>query len=323
MNYQVQTHTLLQPRTGLYSLANQYTPHDSAPDGLTLVFAHSTSNHKEQWEVVIAKILELFPGRLNELWAIDWQNHGDSADMNDHALQTKTATIEDYADVLRAFVESHYVAGKRIIAVGHSTATCAWTLAIFQISLPVSPIAAVILFEPVHILQPVTADDERILKGKLNVRGVQSRKTTFASKEDVSLWARKRMPWKTWDNRVFQQYLQHGFKTIEGSNQVTTSCSTAQEIWQCEPNVPIIAGHLYPKLCATFPVHGIFGERPDMYTNATRDRFFDGMEGRSMASVQIIPKAGHLLVQEKPDTAAEMVVSILRQVDRPAGKAHL
>ncbi|KAJ7822178.1 hypothetical protein B0H14DRAFT_3146448 [Mycena olivaceomarginata] len=197
------------------------------------------------------------------------------------------------------------------------------TLAIFQISLPISPVVAVILFEPVHILQPATADDERILKGQLNVRGVQSRQATFASREDASLWARKRMPWKTWDDRVFQRYLQHGFRSIEGSSQVTTSCSIAQEIWQCEPNVPIIAGHLYPKLCATVPVHGIFGQRPEMYSNATRDRFFDGKEGRSMASVQVILKAGHLLVQEKPDTAAEMVVSILRQVEHSVEKARL
>ncbi|KAJ6511402.1 Alpha/Beta hydrolase protein [Mycena vitilis] len=323
MSYQIQTHTLLQARTGLYSLANQYIPYDSAPEGPSLVFAHSTSNHKEQWEIIIKKIFELLPGRINEAWAIDWQNHGNSAALNDHALQTKIATIEDYADILRSFVESHYVAGKKIIAIGHSTGTCAWTLATFQISLPVSPIAAIILFEPVHILPPVTANDDRILKGKLNVRGVQSRQTTFASREEASIWARKRVPWKIWDDRMFNCYLQHGFRPVKSSSQVTTSCSPSQEMWQCEPNVPIIAGHLYPKLCATFPVHGIFGERPDMYSNAVRDRFFDGNEGRSMATVQIIPKAGHLLVQEKPDTAAEMIVFILRDAVQPGRKARL
>ncbi|KAJ7662076.1 Alpha/Beta hydrolase protein [Mycena polygramma] len=347
MSYQIQTHPLLQTRTGLYSLANQYIPHDSAPEGPALVFAHSTSNHvyisspfilncftlpadKEQWEIIIGKIVELLPGRINEVWAIDWQNHGNSAVLNDHALQTKTATIEDYADILRSFVESHYVAGKKIIAIGHSTGTCAWqalrltlTLAIFQISLPVSPIAAVILFEPVHILPPVTANDDRILKGKLNVRGVQSRQTTFASREEASIWARKRVPWKIWDDRMFQCYLQHGFRPVKGSSQVTTSCSASQEMWQCEPNVPIIAGYLYPKLCTTFAVHGIFGERPEMYSNVVRDRFFDGKEGRSMATVQIIPKAGHLLVQEKPDTPAETIVSILREAVQPGGKARL
>ncbi|KAJ7729244.1 hypothetical protein DFH07DRAFT_781989 [Mycena maculata] len=267
MSYQIQTHTILfQPRTGLYSLANQYIPQDRAPDG----FWHFA--YKEQWEVVIARIFELFPGRVNKMWAIDWQNHGDSAVMNDHTLQTKAASL---------------------------------TLAIFQISLPISPIVAVILFEPVHILQPVTAGDERILKGQLNIWGVKLRQTTFASREDASVWARKRMPWKTWDDCPLK--------------------STDQEIWQCEPNVPIMAGHLYTKLCATFPVHRIFGQHPDMYSNATRDRFFDGKEGRTMASAQIIPRAGHLLVQEKPDTAAEMVVLILGQVqvDQLVEKARL
>ncbi|KAJ7822177.1 hypothetical protein B0H14DRAFT_1324823 [Mycena olivaceomarginata] len=100
MSYNIQTHTLVQPRTGLYSLANQYIPHDSNPEGVTLVFAHSTSNHKEQWDVVISRIFELFPGRVNEMWAIDWQNHGDSAVMNGHVLKTKMAY---YADVFALF----------------------------------------------------------------------------------------------------------------------------------------------------------------------------------------------------------------------------
>jgi hypothetical protein len=88
MAYHVESHVLLQPRTGLYSLANRYVPRDSSPDGFTLVFAHSASSRalnfrventclddqldKEQWEVLIARIVELFPDRVDEMWALDW-----------------------------------------------------------------------------------------------------------------------------------------------------------------------------------------------------------------------------------------------------------
>ncbi|KAJ7614591.1 hypothetical protein DFH06DRAFT_1368198 [Mycena polygramma] len=274
MSHQIQTHTLLQARTGLYSLANQYIPHDSAPEGPTLVFAHSTSTHKEQcqWEIIIGKIFELLPGRINEAWAIDWQNHGNSAVLNDHALQTKTRS--------RIMLISCVPSSSPIMLLGKDDCPRAFdgdmTLAIFRISLPVSPIPAVIMFKPVHILPPVTANDDRILKGKLNVRGVQSRQTTFASREEASIWARKRVPWKIWDDRMFQCYLCMGY---------------SESVLKC--------------------------------THVVRDRFFDGKEGRSMATVQIIPKAGHLLVQEKPDTAAETIVSILREAVQPGGKARL
>lgn len=99
-----------------------------------------------------------------------------------------------------------------------------------------------------------------------------------------------------------------------GSEEVTLNCTLKQELDGYAPNIPLLAGHLYPKLCATYPVHGIFGERPELYSNATRDRFFDGKDGRSMASVQILPKAGHLLVQEYPDTTAEMLANILKRI---------
>ncbi|KAJ6468283.1 Alpha/beta hydrolase fold-1 [Mycena sanguinolenta] len=322
MQYRIERHRLTQERTGLHSLANRYVPQDSAPNGLVLVFAHSTSNHKEQWEAMISKIFELFPGRLNEMWAIDWQSHGESSVVNESALRGTIVTVEDYADILRSFLESHHVAGKRIVAVGHSIATCAWTLAVYQMTLRVSPVVAFVFFEPVHILPPILADDERILRGQTNQGGAQTRQTTFADREAASQWARRRMPWKRWDERVFKCYIEYGFKSVEeGSSEVTTSCDRAQELWQYKPNVPILAGHLYSKLCAEYPVHGIFGERPEMYSSAIRDRYNDGKEGRSMESTHIIPKTGHLLVQEKPETAAEIVVGILQKMTRQT--AHL
>lgn len=109
----------------------------------------------------------------------------------------------------------------------------------------------------------------------------------------------------------------HGFTSVPGSStKVTLKCKLDQEMWQCEPNIPILAGHLYTKLCAMVPVHGIFGQRPDMYSNETRDRFFDGKDGRVMASWHIIPKSGHLVVQEKPDMSAELIASISHGIQK-------
>lgn len=81
------------------------------------------------------------------------------------------------------------------------------TLAAFQISLPVYPIVGIIFFEPVHLLQPVLPNDSRIARGLLNVKGVQARRETFESSDDARQWTRKRMPWKTWDQRMFNSYM--------------------------------------------------------------------------------------------------------------------
>lgn len=150
------------------------------------------------------------------------------------------------------------------------------------------------------------------MRGVMNVRGVKMRETTFTTRDEAATWARKRMPWKLWDERMFKCYMEYGFRLVSpDSEEVTLNCSLDQEVEACAHYIPILAGHLYPNLCATYAVHGIFGERPEMYTNVTRDRFFDGELGRSMASVGIIPKTGHLLVQEKPDVAAKMMADIL------------
>lgn len=66
---------------------------------------------------------------------------------------------------------------------------------------------AVILFEPVYVIPPLVDKDERISRSALNVRGVKMRKDRFPSREDAAKWARKRMPWKTWDERMFNCYM--------------------------------------------------------------------------------------------------------------------
>jgi len=65
-------------------------PSSSKSDGYTLVFAHGTGFHKEQWEPTIKHLFNLsrnssrFPVR--EAWSVDCPNHGDSATLNEELL---------------------------------------------------------------------------------------------------------------------------------------------------------------------------------------------------------------------------------------------
>ncbi|KAF8574183.1 hypothetical protein K439DRAFT_1642402 [Ramaria rubella] len=315
--FTVTSHRLLHPKTGLYAFANQYkSVYGHANNGSVLVFAHGTSNHKEQWEPVISATFRQCKGVIDEAWSLDCQSHGHSGVLNESALRDgRAVSIEDYADLLRHFVQSDLVARKRVLAVGHSGSTVAWTLAAFETTSPVSPIAAFVFFEAVHMIPPTIHDDLRVVRGATNIKAAGLRKTAFASMEEAEKYTRSQYPWKKWDERVIQSYLNHGLTTLFGSTRVVTSCKPTQEAWLYEPYVYLLGGHLYTKLCATFPVHLIFSERAEMFSEKTRDGFYDGRDGRNPASVHILPKCGHLLVQEKPDESADILSRIILQID--------
>ena len=130
--------------------------------------------------------------------------------------------IEDYADLLRHFVQSPLLQGKRLIAIGHSASTTAWyvtitatcstsitclrTLACFQLSIA-NPFLAFIFFEPVQLLPPILENDSRIQKGVVNVKVVTSRKNVFDSPAAAAEWTKRKFPWKIWDEKVTSLYL--------------------------------------------------------------------------------------------------------------------
>lgn len=47
---------------------------------------------KEQWEIIISQLFKLCPTALSEVWAIDWQSHGQSAVVNEALLKTRLAS---------------------------------------------------------------------------------------------------------------------------------------------------------------------------------------------------------------------------------------
>ncbi|GJJ08206.1 hypothetical protein Clacol_002414 [Clathrus columnatus] len=299
MTYRVDTISLQQELKGLVSLAAHYVPEVTSRDGFTLVFVHSTSNHKEQWEIIVSNLFKLHPGLVNDAWALDWQNHVSGYLKLSHDLnRLLIEALNDYADVVRQLLESPHLADKNV--VGIVTMFFPKLLGIFQVTLPIPPLKRIVLFEPVYIIPPVMEKDERILRGVLNKR------------VEASQWARKRMPWRTWDERMFNCYMKYGFRNVSSDfEEVTLNCALEQEADAYSPNMPVLCGQLYSKLCSTYSVHGIFGDRPEMYSNKIRDMFYDGQDGRVMTSAQIIPRAGHLLVQEHPDTSAQMIANAL------------
>ncbi|KAI0722373.1 hypothetical protein C8T65DRAFT_734779 [Cerioporus squamosus] len=174
-----ENHQLRLPGSSLWISANRYRPAGGAPhlEGVTLVFAHCSSGHKEQWEPVLAKLFELascsdvLPAecRIREAWALDAPNHGDAAALNGDILKSRQPySIQEYASMLASFIRSSsFVRGHDIVAIGHSASTSAWSEACSD-SEPL-PLRALVLVE--------LPDDPRLRMESKNIKGVLRRMT--------------------------------------------------------------------------------------------------------------------------------------------------
>ena len=126
------------------------------PDALTLIFAHGTGFHKEQWEPTIDDLLDALkrdnpasaPLKIHEIWNLDCANHGDAAIINEaelawgytnvcecHSNVSSCATLtlilssvpwHEYARSIHAFLKGQGTgipvdfSKRRLVGVGHS-----------------------------------------------------------------------------------------------------------------------------------------------------------------------------------------------------------
>ncbi|KAJ7201670.1 Alpha/beta hydrolase fold-1 [Mycena pura] len=303
---------------GLQFAANRYTSanNHSNAEACSFLFAHCTSAHKEQWEITIEKLFNLAKSDIYEAWAVDCQSHGASALLNADLLTSHGPIgIEEYAFLLHWFIENGPIRGDRCVAVGHSSSTSAWVLAC-TLSQSVH-LKALVLIEPVMISFPDHQD--LIDLGKARVKFVAERQDKWKDIDELSSWMKRRHPWKTWDPRILDIHLRHGFQTMtfDGREMLTLKCSTIQEskLYTHEPHV--LAGQELHKVCSQIPVHILFAESAEFVSPKARSATCDASAGRVMASISIIPRTGHLAVQEQPEATA---VSIFNAI---FNKAHL
>lgn len=85
-----------RPYHPLVSTVKRYWNPSMSQDGLTLVFFHGGSFHKEHWEPVIDDLLVLLAQsqnglkaniKIREMWSIDAPTSGDSELLNEEALR--------------------------------------------------------------------------------------------------------------------------------------------------------------------------------------------------------------------------------------------
>ncbi|THG95994.1 hypothetical protein EW026_g5760 [Hermanssonia centrifuga] len=104
--------------------ANRYTTNNSSKSGVTLILTHASGTHKEHWEPVLENLLPQLQDSsfsIHEIWAFDWQSHGDSAVLNAGIFSRHeyAPTTVDWGNALATFVKA-FLMNHRIVCIGHS-----------------------------------------------------------------------------------------------------------------------------------------------------------------------------------------------------------
>jgi hypothetical protein len=71
--------------------AKHYTPSSGPRTGYTLLLAHASGMHKEQWEPAL-HVLLAHP-RVRDAWALEWPSHGAGASVNAAALNARGVSM--------------------------------------------------------------------------------------------------------------------------------------------------------------------------------------------------------------------------------------
>ncbi|KAG6910003.1 hypothetical protein DXG01_014003 [Tephrocybe rancida] len=306
MSLHVDSFTFRAPDTDLQSTAKRYTRTVGASrDGLTLLLAHGVGSRKtptqpndrslsltqivpdkEQWEPTLEQIFRLQQSkgndRIREAWAFDWQSHGEAAVLNEELLKSYkgsvyTAAVVEYALSLEYFVKSH-LKGHRVVAVGHSAGTGAILLSMKNSPAHSPPYVAVFLVEPTILSQELfdSHAKERENAANMTMRITLARRDSWPDRGAATAYLRRRLPWKAWDSRVFDTYINYGLRGVAThGNAAVLKTNKRQEGMAYPQFAPYIESvTLFRERCKLIPFHIIFGERVDfMYAYERRQVF--------------------------------------------------
>ncbi|KAK0490382.1 Alpha/beta hydrolase fold-1 [Armillaria novae-zelandiae] len=309
--------------------AKRYVPTASTnKDGKALIFLHATGTHKEHWEPVIAKIFSSTEG-VKECWAFDSLSHGESALLNATEIASFSPSISDWARGVAELVENR-LQGERIVIVGHSAGASAAMFSTKCYSSGTPPYESIILVEPPlidrHVFQANIKDRER--QTAMLTKAVAAQRSTWNNRKAAFDYLVKRAPWKTWDIRIVVIQANYGLRPLDPERSlesVTTKCDKRHEAGSfTDFESTFDATEQIEKVCATVPVHVIYGKKDSLVCviehsrcpQYSQDSLSDISKGRRLASVARISSGGHLLVQEDPDAVSAKILSILNQPHR-------
>ncbi|KAJ7798639.1 hypothetical protein B0H14DRAFT_3886403 [Mycena olivaceomarginata] len=188
---------------------------------------HGLGMHKEQWEPILEKLFTLQSEKstfYREAWSLDWQNHGESAVLNEEALKDdpKSAPLDLWGRAIAHFLTSGLVTGHRLVGIGYSFGAVGLLLSTrgFQ-KCP---------YEGIILVEPCMADED-----------------TWAANHDelhaaFGMYFMGRFPWNAWDSRIVALFVEHALKDSTDKNGkacVVRTCPVIHEASAFQANLEL------------------------------------------------------------------------------------
>ncbi|KAJ3928375.1 MAG: alpha/beta-hydrolase [Lentinula lateritia] len=339
--------TRYRTQTGIAVQYDQDTERDTG-SGYTLILLHATGMHKETWEVFIEHLFDYSLRRVSrssdstpthssydidrsDIWiedvfSIESPNHGESAVINEQVLKT---TYEDrwspseYGRAVHTFLTAGANAvgvdftKRRLVGICHSVGAPA--LFLMHNLIPTYTFTSVIAIEPGISLK---GNPETDMVSQMLNAWTWLRHDVWPSRKAAKMDLQANPLYGTWDPRVLDLYIRYGLREHRAAKYkqpfqfkgVTTALTKEQEAATYRSDELVVdALEAYSAATRKMPVYLIWGTENNVATPELQELLADKEAGRFPRSISYVENAGHLVVQQQPDSLAELVLSILHK----------
>ncbi|GAB1520382.1 hypothetical protein RhiTH_003457 [Rhizoctonia solani] len=310
----------------MWMVANRYVPNrhrtNNSP-GVTVMLSHATGFHKEIWETTLRYLLSTPQGQasIDEIWALDAVNHGDSALLNkenlgeifewsDHARDIlnflgnylpdrieNNQLVRNLERVPDQTTQSRLKSGfphRKIVGIGHSFGGCTLARAVLD-----SPS----LFSSIILLDPVIYPSYALRGPGIDAltRGALIRREQWPDRESAQGGFLNSPFFQAWHPDVLADYAQYG--TNQDEQGVRLKCSGYQEAVTFGENarLPCEVWEMLPTLDERIPLRWIMDSTSAHATGGPDLTRHTVWRRPSNSSNTQIKGAGHLIPQEAPE----------------------
>ncbi|CAE6492286.1 unnamed protein product [Rhizoctonia solani] len=320
----------------MWTVANRYAPEKprvGASPAVTVVLSHGTGFHKEIWETTLKYLLSTPQGQgsIDEIWALDAVNHGDSGLLNkdslgeifewsDHARDILNFLANFMPDKLESHVESNLpripeqatnarlkggFANRTIVGIGHSFGGC--TLARAAIDSPR-------LFSSIILLDPVIYASYAVRGPGIDAltKGALARRDHWPDRESTKSQFLKSPFFQKWHPDVLADHVKYG--TVQDDQGVRLKCSGYQEAVTFGENarLPCEVWELLPTLDERIPIRWIMDSTKTPVTGGPELTQHTVWRRPANSSNTQIKGAGHLIPQEAPEALAHEILNFIQ-----------
>ncbi|KAJ7461827.1 Alpha/beta hydrolase fold-1 [Mycena galericulata] len=317
-------------------LATKYTyegnPHQNSGDAFTLILTHSLAVHMETWEITVAHLYTLATSRssqvkIREIISVESPNHGGSAVVNAEEIAKYPGNdwTREYSKAVQRFLislssETQFTA-RNLVGISHSVGAAA--LFIAAEAVPSIRFKAMITFEP-----GMTSKDSphRHRSNQAAIAWAWLRPDVWRSRKAARKELLASPMYSTWDPRVFDLFIEHGLIDHPAAKHkppftfpgVITALSKEHHALSFRSDDLVKDGITsYAAVTQKIPVHVVWGSIHELANQELKDFMSDPKAGRTPASVSYIEGASHMVIQQKPEQAAEVVYSLLLLESKP------